>query len=238
MGTASMYCKNDPIVTIYIRDELNPSPNTSRAVSHATSLNERRKISGQHQSPDVIIREPKRNTFQSLDIISREPVRSLPVEDQVIIDQGQARQNHFRRTISTGKTIMIQKNAAIEALKQDDQFEINSKLFIRDLQTFGSDVEAQKRSHSTGSRFYLGTPYFNQETVQKIKTLPVGDDTLEGKLNKLWEKKTAQGELDEICASHDLAPLFGAAFGIDWKNLKGEILKDIANLSLGDQKGS
>lgn len=100
MGTAKMYCRNDPIVTIYIRDELDPSPNTSRAVSHAISLNERRKISGHHQAPDVIIREPKRNTSQSLDIISREPVRSLPVEDQVIIDLGKAKPKPFRRIVS------------------------------------------------------------------------------------------------------------------------------------------
>ncbi|KAL8884408.1 MAG: hypothetical protein Q9215_007536 [Flavoplaca cf. flavocitrina] len=292
--TADIYCSKDPIVTIYVRNSDDESPNISRAVSHATTLNLRRQVSGQVQIPEVIVRPPRRNTSSSLDIISQEPVRSLAVEDQVILDLGKGKQETYskeyllgwigaemrkgvritdivvesidnqgkiRKVLLTseiwitslirgpwkgsfvplfqeGQAKIIEKNAALDNLKKDPRFELAAKLFIRDLKTFGSDPKAQDRLMRTGSKFYLGEPYFSKDGVEMIKKLPVGQNTLAEELDKLWDKKTKTGANDEICASHDLAPLYGAALGIDWKTLRSDTkaLMDITNLSLEGEK--
>ncbi|KAL8881155.1 MAG: hypothetical protein Q9198_001582 [Flavoplaca austrocitrina] len=103
--TADIYCSKDPIVTIYVRNSDDESPNTSRAVSHATTLNLRRQVSGQVQIPEVIVRPPRRNTSSSLDIISQEPVRSLAVEDQVILDLGKGKQETYSKEYLLGITL-------------------------------------------------------------------------------------------------------------------------------------
>lgn len=140
----------------------------------------------------------------------------------------------FRDFYEQGKTMTIQRTSALEELREESDFEVKSKLFIRDLQTFSSDRSAQDRLQNTNHQFYLGQPYFDSQTIQKILALPMGNANLGIELDNLVQKKAENNEANEICASHDLAPLFGAAFGIDWKNFKKDILKEIGNLSLGE----
>jgi hypothetical protein len=55
-----------------------------------------------------------------------------------------------------------------------------------------------------------------------ILSLPLGEDTLEGRLKELFEKKAQNGE-GEVCTSHDLAPLFEEALGVKWAQVNSEI---------------
>ncbi len=115
-------------------------------------------------------------------------------------------------------------------------FSRRAQLFIRDLKCFSSDVKAQERLQSTKHEFYLGMPYFDDETVAKILTLPMGDGRLNDKLVELVERKKERGQLDELCTSHDLAPVFQYAFEIRYdKAVKEDVLADLANLSLGKE---
>lgn len=99
---------------------------------------------------------------------------------------------------------------------------------------FGRDKNSQDRLQNTQHEFYLGKPYFDSGTVAKILKLPVGTTDLDGELRKLAKRKTDRREGDELCASHDLAPLFQVAFGIEWKIIKNEnLLVEMGNLRLG-----
>ena len=64
-----------------------------------------------------------------------------------------------------------------------------ARLFIRDLQCFSSDVKVQERLQGTRHEFYLGMPYFDDETVVKTLTLPVGERSLKQKSMELVEHK-------------------------------------------------
>ena len=88
---------------------------------------------------------------------------------------------------------------------------MKSKLSIRDLQTFSSDLNAQERLQKTNHQFYLGAPYFDSETIPRIILLSMGTPNLGIDLDKPVQKRVEHNRTsNEICTSHDPAPLFGA----------------------------
>lgn len=54
---------------------------------------------------------------------------------------------------------------------------------------------------------------------------------------KLAQRKLTRERQNEICAAHDISPLFEAAFGLDWSQLKLEMAgSEFKNMS-GEKKG-
>jgi hypothetical protein len=84
--------------------------------------------------------------------------------------------------------------------------------FIRDLRCYGGDKGARNRLDSTGHEFYLGQPYFSPKTVSKLLSIPTINGTLQTDLRQLAEKRSG----GQICAAHDLAPLFEQTLAVRW----------------------
>lgn len=102
LTTWELYCQADQVITIYVRERKDPSPNASRAVSHALSLEQRRKVS-QAEPAEIELRTPLRhNTCQSSDVLSRDPVRRLPTNDQVVLDLGRGKTETFSKDYLRG----------------------------------------------------------------------------------------------------------------------------------------
>lgn len=119
----------------------------------------------------------------------------------------------------------VVRTDALESLSLDyAAFYGNAKIFIQDLKRFDSRPDARARLLSTEHRFFLGEPYFSAEAVEKILALPLHPSTLEANLEDLMGKKAERGQSDELCASHDLAPVFLRAFGLTWDAIKNEKL--------------
>jgi hypothetical protein len=76
--TYNLYCTNDPVVIIIIRNLDELSPNTSRAPSHSDSLREGRKVSGPRGllTPELVIQSAPRNISKSLDLYTMENVEA------------------------------------------------------------------------------------------------------------------------------------------------------------------
>lgn len=81
--TYNLYCQTDPAVTITARKSADPSPNSSRAVSHEGSLAERRKISAKRGLlyPELFIQPKVRHVSGSSDVFTLEPIED---EDQMV----------------------------------------------------------------------------------------------------------------------------------------------------------
>lgn len=132
------------------------------------------------------------------------------------------------------KGISLQRSEALASLQDLPEFNRRAQIFIRDLKCFGSDSRAQERLQHTKHEFYLGLPYFDEKTVARMLALPVGDESLGEKLRSLVERKKERDQLDELCASHDLAPIFQYALDIKYdEKVKENVLADLANLSRG-----
>lgn len=86
--------------------------------------------------------------------------------------------------------------------------------FVCDLRAFGSDEAARSRLEQTVHEFYMGRPYFSDDTRDRLLAVPTASHggTLESALRALAEKRRD----GTICASHDLSPMFEAALGIVW----------------------
>jgi len=89
--------------------------------------------------------------------------------------------------------------------------------FVHDLRTFGGDKGSRQRLERTGHEFYIGTPYFSSSTREKLLKIPTRNGTLESDLRALSEKRSA-----ELCAAHDLSPLFEATFGVSWDKTRNK----------------
>jgi hypothetical protein len=66
-GTWQLYCQQDPVVTISVRKNDDPSPSTSRTPSYSMALIQRRSASGQLSVPDIPIHTPPRQVSSGLD---------------------------------------------------------------------------------------------------------------------------------------------------------------------------
>jgi len=86
------------------------------------------------------------------------------------------------------------------------------RAFVHDLRTFGGDKGSRQRLEGTGHEFYLGSPYFSTSTREKLLKIPTKNGTLETDLRALSDKRRG----GEICAAHDLSPLFEAILAVSW----------------------
>lgn len=129
----------------------------------------------------------------------------------------------FQRIWDVSQSASYERNKALESLSNIPNFNRLSKLFIRDLRCFGKDLQAQKRLNDTNHPYFLGPKYFSPDTVTKILTIPMGTVTVKDKLDQLAQRKVSREQQNEICAAHDLSPLFEAALGLDWSSVKEEM---------------
>ncbi|KEY66505.1 hypothetical protein S7711_10905 [Stachybotrys chartarum IBT 7711] len=89
--------------------------------------------------------------------------------------------------------------------------------FVFDLRHYGQNDKSRKRLETTGDQYFIGQPYFDNETRNKILQLPIHIGTLEMALDNLLAKRSGS----TICASHDLSPIFESVLGVNWdKNKK------------------
>ena len=103
------------------------------------------------------------------------------------------------------------REATLSALAQEvPGFSQACSNFIHDLRTF-SKKSSRERLESTGHEFYLGLPYFNHATRDKILEIPTKKGSVASDLRAMSDKR--QGE---ICAAHDFAPFFQAVLGVNW----------------------
>ena len=95
--------------------------------------------------------------------------------------------------------------------------------FLDNLVTFASSEAARLRLIGTNHAFFLGQPYFEDDTVTKILRLPTSEGTLEKQLQDLAQKKLSKGGNAPWCSSHDLFPVYERAFQFDYKSWKNGI---------------
>jgi hypothetical protein len=75
--TWTLYCRDDPTVTIIVRPASDHSPNTSAAPSAKSSLAERRKVSERGSVSEVFTRPDSRHVSQHFDPVTQEPLKDL-----------------------------------------------------------------------------------------------------------------------------------------------------------------
>lgn len=131
--------------------------------------------------------------------------------------------DEFQSLWEMSKSWSHRKTEALNQLKQIPNFELMSKGFMRYLRCFGFDQDAQNRLNNTNHEFFLGPPYFTSDTVERILQMPFAKSTVGEELVKIAQKKLTRENQNEMCAAHDLSPLFEAAFGLDWEQLKPEM---------------
>jgi hypothetical protein len=117
--------------------------------------------------------------------------------------------------------IVARKHVLDESKKMRGFSEL-CKLFVHDLRKFSDNESAQERLSASENAYFLGLPYFAPETVEKILGLPFGNKTLRDKLDALKQKKESENS-GELCASHDLAPIFEAVLEVKWAQVKSEL---------------
>jgi len=117
--------------------------------------------------------------------------------------------------------------------QQSPNFTQSCQNFIYDLCKLSGDKAAQNRLDQTGHAYYLGKPYFEDNIREKILTIPTKNGTLQDDLNLLAAKRSE----GEVCAAHDLSPLYEAALGVEWDKIRGKgvALHQIGGLSLQQQ---
>jgi hypothetical protein len=112
------------------------------------------------------------------------------------------------------------KAHVLSDLKRTKGFAELCCLFVHDLRKFADNKASQERIMATCHEYFVGYPYFAPETVDKILSLPFGDNTLKDRLDALKEEKAQE---NSACASHDLAPIYEAAFDVKWAQVKSEL---------------
>ena len=115
-------------------------------------------------------------------------------------------------------TIKSRESQLAGIRNENPNFTQKCKEFICDLRTY-RNPGSHNRLDQTGHEFDLGLPYFEQETVSKLIQLSTMNGTLADELRLSNKRMSA-----EICASHDLSPIFEAALGVSWDKVREKAL--------------
>ncbi|KAJ6257708.1 hypothetical protein Dda_7496 [Drechslerella dactyloides] len=278
MVTWGLYCSKDDVVDIIIRKATDPSPNTTKAASHETSVRVKSvRLSGR-KLPEITLQPPIDMNPMSVDLVTGEPVNELAEAEQIRLRLVSGELYSFSREyvlgwinaeISNGKSltditlhhtdvdgqelnfhlsesvwvtqllrgasreqflVIWETHQKLDRLREErlrelmkkPGFQDTVKVFIYGLHKFGSNKPSQMRLEGTLNEFCLGRPYFDEDTVKEILDLPYHSRTVGKELQIIKAKKADEAVDHEICASHDLAPLFEKAFGLSWQMIKSE----------------
>jgi hypothetical protein len=101
--TYRLYCENDDVVTIIVRPEIDPSPNSSQCPSAPESLRQRRKISGKRNLSEVFIQPIIPKETENLDAESLLPIKQLLGSEKVALDLGQGKTEIFSAAYLLGE---------------------------------------------------------------------------------------------------------------------------------------
>ena len=99
-------------------------------------------------------------------------------------------------------------------------------VFVYDLRHFKELVDSQARLESIVDASFIGTPYFQSDEIEYLKSTTVDgkplrqiiQEVLDERLERRMKKRVESGDY-RVCAAHDLAPIFEKAFGIKSKEL-------------------
>ena len=88
MVTHRLYCWNDPVVLIFIRDAKDPSPNSSACPSHESSLRSRMNTARSRGKllPDLFIRPQARHVSGSTDVATMAEIKDESEMITVLLD--------------------------------------------------------------------------------------------------------------------------------------------------------
>ena len=101
---------------------------------------------------------------------------------------------------------------AIKSLHKSELF-MKIKIFVDDLMNFGNDENARKRLEK-GDLFYMSDLHFTQMEKREILEFPTTNGRLFSEYLEFILKQKADSGHSEICASHNIAPVFLQVFGI------------------------
>ncbi|KAL8648840.1 MAG: hypothetical protein Q9210_004755, partial [Variospora velana] len=267
-----LYCQDDHVVTIIVRDVKDPSPNSSRAPSYSLSFRERRTASGPYTVPDLPILNPVRHTSGGINLGSLESLDELPENEKVTLSLADGTLRTFSREylacwidsqLRDGKQLtdigvqsfdhgvmvmtkldrdvwerslirgpwkadfaplwqkhtlaLHERESTLASLVRTvPNFTQSCQNFIYHLRNFTADKGSRGRLDTTGHEFFLGPPYFDKDTAAKIYSLMTSRGTFQEVLRNLATQRIGA----EICASHDLAPIFESVLGIIWDKEK------------------
>jgi hypothetical protein len=122
----------------------------------------------------------------------------------------------------------------LKDLHNDKSFFSRIKIFTYDLLSFESNELSRIRLEKKPATYYVSSVYFNDDEIKKVLSFPCATGlTLEQTLEKSFSVAK-----NEICTSHDLAPIFCLVFGIrkGFKNEKEftKALKEFEKRTLSD----
>lgn len=114
---------------------------------------------------------------------------------------------------------------------------------VYDLRNFQEVPKAQMRLDQITDASYLGFPYFTATEISQLKSTVVDNESqqtleqqIEGTLNERLErrmKKRVESKDYQVCAAHDLAPIFEKVFDIKPK----QVAKDREFLAVMEKSG-
>ncbi|OQE16187.1 hypothetical protein PENSTE_c025G06250 [Penicillium steckii] len=188
--TYELYCKKDPVITVIVRPERDPSPNSSQTPSAEDSLRERQKVSGQQK-------------LQNVSWTQDEAERGVSPEDVVVTAMTTY---HHPVQVTVNKDIwetLFREHSRLEFLEIWDS--THEKKILRMEYTSSLFQDYPKRLQMLVDPYFIGKPYFSEAASQAIPAIPFESDTLKGKIEKLQE---------ENCSSHCLASMLLHAFGL------------------------
>lgn len=78
--------KKDPLITVIVHPERDPSPNSSHTPSAEDSLHERQKVSGQLKLKSISVRQRYSLNNRQLEALSYGPVSDFPDDEKIMLD--------------------------------------------------------------------------------------------------------------------------------------------------------
>lgn len=220
-GLYELYYKKDPIITVIVRPETDPSPNSSQTPSTLSSLIERRKVTGQKDLQNVVVR-PRyppisfvKGTYPSqtrhLDVISLEPCN----EKKIL---------HMEYVNNLFEDYPYARN--------------NAKLLIQDIY-FTFRPQAIKRRAMLTPPYLIGKPYFSKASSERILAIPLDSDTLKDGIRRLHRQRCDKGRSRSVhrtltwhVSADELTPLLLHAFGFQ----EDEVMEKLELEAIQDPK--
>ena len=99
-----------------------------------------------------------------------------------------------------------------------DDLLMKIKIFVSDLMNFKNDVHARQRLEKANinesNNFFMSDDYFTEMEKNEILCFPASNGVLFSEIVNFVIKEKIDSGKNEICSSHDIAPVFKKVFGI------------------------
>lgn len=115
------------------------------------------------------------------------------------------------------RSISYEKNLKSFQHNKADLF-MKIKIFLSDLMNFKNDADARQRLEKANINesynFFMSDDYFTEMEKNEILSFPASNGVLFSELVNFVIKEKIDSGKNEICSSHDIAPVFKKVFGI------------------------